>query len=118
MKGHGRNRRRCPIKQAEGLCSFNPSSASTSSVIEHEPESETDKRRAHRPVERLGNERPTQPARKRTRREGKQAKPEDTFRRMNGCKQHAEQSHRDSGGNKLRQECNVENPNFRIEKVC
>jgi len=91
--------------------------AASTAVVEHEPESEPDEHRARRSVERLGYGRSTQPAGKGTRGKGEQAEPENAFGRVNGSKQHAEQSHRDSGGNKLRQECNVENAHFRVEKV-
>ena len=91
--------------------------AALAAVIKHEPESEPDEHRARRPIERLGYARPAQPPRKRTSREDKQAEPEDTFSRVNGRQQHAEPDHRDSRGNELRQERNVENANFRIEKV-
>src|ERR1700683_4191430 len=91
--------------------------AASAAVIKYEPESKPDKHRARRPVGRLSYVRPTQPQRKRTSRKGKQTEPEDTFSRVNGRKQHAEPDHGDSGGNELRQERNVENANFRIEKV-
>ena len=91
--------------------------AASTAVIKHEPESEPDEHGARRPVEGSGYARSTQPARNRARGKRKQREPKDAFGRVNDCKQHTERCHRDAAGYKLRQECNVEDAHFRVEKV-
>lgn len=73
---------------APNLDSRNPNLRSASAfqaslpAAKPEPQSEPDQHRARRPFESLGYAWPTQPARERTRHQGKQGEPEDPFGRM------------------------------------
>src|SRR5437667_3953110 len=87
-------------------------------VVKNEAESEPNEHCASHPIKRLDDMRPTQPTRKRAHCKVKKGKPEDALGRVNYREQHAERSHKDSSGNKLRQKCNVEHTYFRVEKIC